>query len=193
MSERNALALANDFLSAAHVFSRAMQESVEEELLRDALDGQLTPSQIKLLKLVGLNDFMTIGDAALFLNVSHAAASKAVDKLVRARLLQRRRVEKDRRKICLSLTDISRKLLSRYEKAREEKLKDIFRMSAPAELRRVAAWLDCLSARIAIDSSGAQPGKPCSQCGTYFRPSCILRTQLGRECLYLKGEAGMHL
>lgn len=191
MSDKNSLAVANDFLSAAQVFSRAVEEGMEEELLRDVLEGRLTPAQMKLLQLVSLNDLLTIGDAALFLNVSHAAASKAVDKLVRMKFIQRRHAENDRRKIYLSLTDTSRQLLSRYEKAREEKMKHIFRMSAPAELRRVAAWLDCFSARIAIDSSGAHPGKPCSQCGTCFRPNCILRTQLGRECLFLKGKSGM--
>jgi DNA-binding MarR family transcriptional regulator len=184
--EKNAPGLVNEFLGAAHVFATAMHTVLDEELLRDAAYGQLTASQLKLLKLVGLNDSLTVGDAAGFLRVSKAAASKAVDKLVRKMYLQRSPGKQDRRETCLSLTDASRKLLSRYESQREEKLKEIFNMSIPAELRQVSALLDCLTARIAIENFSAQPGKLCMQCGTYFRESCLLRTQLGQECFHLR-------
>ena len=179
-------ALVNDFLGAAHIFAAAMHAVLEEDLLRDASYGQLSISQMKLLKLIGLNESLTVGEAAAFLKVSKAAASKAVDKLVRKLYLQRSPGRVDRREICLSLTDASRKLLSSYESARDQKLKDIFSMSVPAELRQVSALLDCLTARIAIENFSAQPGKLCLQCGTYFRESCLLRTQLGRECFHLR-------
>jgi DNA-binding MarR family transcriptional regulator len=186
--EKNAPDRVNEFLGAAHVFATAMHTVLDEELLRDAAYGQLTASQLKLLKLVGLNDSLTVGDAAAFLKVSKAAASKAVDKLVRRMYLQRSPGKLDRRETCLSLTDASRNLLSRYESQREEKLKEIFSMSIPAELHRVSALLDCLTARIAIENFSAQPGKLCMQCGTYFRESCLLRTQLGRECFHLRSK-----
>jgi DNA-binding MarR family transcriptional regulator len=186
LSDRNAPALVNDFLGAAHVFAAAMNAVLEEDLLRDASYGQLSISQMKLLKLIGLNEYLTVGDAASFLKVSKAAASKAVDKLVRKMYLLRSPGRLDRRETCLSLTDASRKLLSTYEAAREQKLKEIFSMSVPAELHQVSALLDCLTARIAIENFSAQPGKLCLQCGTYFRESCLLRTQLGRECFHLR-------
>jgi DNA-binding MarR family transcriptional regulator len=44
---------------------------------------------MKLLRLVGLSDGLAVGDAAAFLRVSKAAASKAVDKLVKRLFLQR--------------------------------------------------------------------------------------------------------
>ena len=183
---KNTAALVNDFLGAAHVFAAAMHAVLEEDLLRDASYGQLSISQMKLLKLIGLNEYLTVGDAAAFLKVSKAAASKAVDKLVRKMYLQRSPGRQDRRETCLSLTDASCKLLSSYEAAREQKLKEIFSMSVPAELHQVSSLLDCLTARIAIENFSAQPGKLCLQCGTYFRESCLLRTQLGRECFHLR-------
>lgn len=186
--EKNAPELVNDFLGAAHVFAAAVNAVLEEDLLRDASYGQLSISQLKLLRLVGLNGSLTVGDAAAFLKVSKPAASKAVDKLVRKMYLERSPGKLDRREIWLSLTDASWKLLSGYGVAREKKLKEIFSMSVPAELRQVAALLDCLTARIAIEDFSAQPGKLCLQCGTYFRESCLLRTQLGRECFHLRSK-----
>ncbi len=189
VAEKNTPALVNDFLGAAYVFAAAVHAVLEEDLLRDESYGGLTLPQMQLLKLVDLNDALTVGDAAEFLKVSKAAASKSVGKLERKMLLQRSSGKKDRREICLSLTDQSRKLLLRYESVREQKLRDIFGMSVPAELRQISALLDCLSARVAIENFSAQPGKPCLQCGIYFREGCLLRTQLGYECFHLRKKA----
>ncbi len=178
--------LVNEFLGAAHIFAAAMHTVLEEDLLKDASYGQLTISQLKLLKMVSLSESLTVGDAAYFLKVSKAAASKAVDKLARKLYLQRSPGKLDRRETCLSLTDASRNLLSRYETKRQEKLKEIFGTSVPAELRQVSALLDCLTARMAIENFSAQPGKLCLQCGTYFRENCLLKTQLGRDCFHLR-------
>ena len=81
--------LITEFLGAAHVFASAMHAVLEEDLLKNASHGQLTISQLKLLRLVSLADSLTVGDAAAFLKVSKAAASKSVDKLVRKMYLQR--------------------------------------------------------------------------------------------------------
>jgi len=184
--EKNTSNLVTEFLGAAQVFAAAMHAVLEEDLLKDASYGQLTISHLKLLKLVSLSESLTVGDAAVFLNVSKAAASKAVDKLARELYLRRSPGKSDRRETCLSLTDTSRNLLARYETKRQGKLREIFSMSVPAELSHVTALLDCLTARMAIENFSAQPGKLCLQCGTYFRENCLLKTQLGRECFHLR-------
>jgi DNA-binding MarR family transcriptional regulator len=188
LGDKGMTAQVDDFLGAVYVFSTMVNVLTEEDLLRDASHGLLTPSQMKLLRLVDLNDGLTVGDAAAFLRVSKAAASKAVDKLVKKLFLQRSSGQTDRREIRLSLTDESRKILARYENAREQKLREIFSMSVPAELSTISALLDCFSARIAIENSSAQPGRLCLQCGTYFRKNCLLRTQLGRQCFHQRRE-----
>lgn len=86
----------DDFLGSAHVFSSAVSDVIEERLLAEVSGGLLTASQLKLLKLVAMADSHTIGDVAAFLGVSNAAASKAVDRLVRRNLLRRREDKKDR-------------------------------------------------------------------------------------------------
>ena len=126
MTEDHATDLIDDFLGSAHVFASALADVIEEELLREVAENQITVSQLKLLKLVNLTEAQTIGDVAAFLGVSNAAASKAVDKLVRMMLLRRSEGETDRRAIHLSLTQPSRRLLAAYDAARRHKLQQIF-------------------------------------------------------------------
>src|SRR5208283_4899830 len=81
--------LNNEFLSSARVFAWSVREVIEKTVLREVAGKNLTFSQLKLLYLVAHTDTLNISDAAAYLGVSPAAASKAVDKLVRRRLLRR--------------------------------------------------------------------------------------------------------
>ena len=120
MASARTAELINDFLGSTHVFASSVNDVIEERLLREVGPPQLTFSQFKLLKLVALTDAQTIGDVAAFLRVSNAAASKAVDKLVRQGLLVRKEAQSDRRAIQLSLTASSRQVLAAYNRRRTE-------------------------------------------------------------------------
>lgn len=179
--------LINDFLGSTHVFSSAVSDVVEKRLLDEVASDQLTLSQFKLLKLVALTDAQSIGDVAAFLGVSNAAASKAVDKLVRRKLLRREEGVADRRAIQLSLTPASRRLLEAYEAAKNRKLGKIFRQFTAADLRRTTDLLDRLSAGLV--NHGAKPEELCLQCGIYFRQKCLVRQLVRRNCFYHRHKA----
>ncbi len=172
----------NDFLGSAHVFASAVTGVIEEALLREVADNQLTVSQLKLLRLVNLTEAQTIGGVASFLGVSNAAASKAVDKLVRMMLLRRSEGETDRRAIHLSLTQPSRRILAAYDAAHERKLQQIFGTFDPEELEQAAELLDRLSSQIV--GRGGEGKQICLQCGIYFREKCVLQKLLDRPCLF---------
>lgn len=186
MSTRQPRAI-DDFLGSAHVFASAVSDVIESGLLRDVAGDQVTVSQLKLLKLVAMTDEQTIGDVALFLGVSNAAASKAVDKLVRRKLLRRAEGETDRRLIHLSLTPASRRLLEAYEQAKARKLDGVFRKFSEEDLRRAADLLDRLSADL-VDHSGKD--EMCLQCGIYFRERCLVRQIMKRNCFYKRHKSG---
>jgi DNA-binding MarR family transcriptional regulator len=150
--------------------------------LREITGGQITFSQFKLLRLVALEGPHMLGDAAAFLGISHAAASKAVDKLVRRKLLRRTEAHPDRRAIELSLTEASRRLLADYESARNKKLGRIFSQVSPAELHRTTGLLDRLSADLIDHNLAAE--EVCMDCGVYLRKACLLRDLLPRICFY---------
>jgi len=173
-----------DFLGSAQVFASAVEDVVEKQILEESAGKQFTLSQFKLLKMVALTDAHTISDVALFLGISNAAASKAVDKLVRRNLLRREEGQPDRREICLSLTESSHQLLATYEEKKERKLAQVFRGFSSDELRRTARLLDRLSAELVDHHSN--PDEVCLQCGIYFRDQCLVRQLAKRNCFYVR-------
>src|ERR1017187_3992758 len=176
----------DDFLGSAHIFASAVADVIEQRLLDKAAEGQVTASQMKLLKLVAMTDSYTLGDVASFLRVSNAAASKAVDRLVRRDLLRRTEDQKDRRVMHLRLAETGRRLLTAYESARQRKLESIFVQFPPEELRRTSELLDRLSADIVDHSSN--PEELCLKCGIYFRERCLVRQLVPRNCFYQRAQ-----
>ncbi len=174
----------DEFLASAHVFAKVVTDLIEEGALREAAGKDITVPQLKLLKLVDNTEKLTIGGVAAFLGVSNAAASKAVDRLVRKMLLRRMEGESDRRMILLSLTEPGRRILQAYEEVREKKLQELFSSFSGRDFRETAEKLDRLSARIVEHSGSADD--ICLQCGIYFREHCLIRKLLGRNCFYLQ-------
>lgn len=186
MAERKLAHIAHDFLGSAHVFASAVEGTVEKHLIEEVAGKHLTLSQFRLLMLVALTDARTINDVGLFMGVSNAAASKAVDKLVRRKLLRRTEGRPDRREICLSLTESSKRLLTAYEQKRKRKLAEVFRGFSGDELKHTADLLDRLSAGLLDHHSHEEV---CLQCGIYFRNKCLVRKLLNRDCFYLRNRA----
>jgi len=175
--------LANDFLAGARVFARSVRDVFEAAILREIAGNKVTFSQLKLLYLVSQTGSVTVGDAAAFLGVTSAAASKAVEKLVRRRLLRRNDIQGDRRTSQLSVTDASRKLLESYEVARNQKAAEIFAKYSPDQLRHTAELLDHLASAISEQAAG-QDGV-CVQCEVYFRAECRFGKIGQRNCFYM--------
>jgi len=180
--------LNNEFLSSARVFAWSVREILEKTVLREVAGDKLTFSQLKLLYLVAHTDeHTTVGDGAAFLGVSNAAASKAVDKLVRRRLLRRSEVQADRRSSQLSLTEASRKLLEAYEAARNERAARAFAQFLPDELGRAAELLDRLAGAIVNPTS--DPAHVCLQCEIYYRDNCRFGELGRRNCFYQRRKS----
>jgi DNA-binding MarR family transcriptional regulator len=172
-----------EFLGSAQVFASAVNDIVEQRLLEEVAGKTLTLSQFKLLKMVSLTNARTITDVTLFLGVSAAAASKAVDKLVRRKLLRRVEGHQDRREIQLSLTPASRRYLAAYDEKKQRKLAKVFRQFAANDLKSAAKLLDHLS--VSLVDHASDPNEVCLQCGIYFRERCLVRQLAKRNCFYL--------
>jgi DNA-binding MarR family transcriptional regulator len=182
MAEAITADLSNEFLSSARVFAWSVREVIERTVLREIAGDKLSFSQLKLLYLVAHTDVLNIGDAAAFLGVTCGAASKAVDKLVRRRLLRRIAPAEDRRSFRLSLTETSRKLMEAYQAARDYRAKKALSQFPPDELRRTSELLDRLAG--AIVSGSAAPDAVCMQCEIYFRERCRFGECGRRNCFY---------
>ena len=179
--------LSNEFLSSARVFAWSVREVIERTVLREVSADSLTFAQLKLLYLVAHTDVLSIGDAAAFLGVTCGGASKAVDKLVRRRLLRRTAPQEDRRTFRLSLTETSRKLMDAYQVARDHRTRLALDQFSPDELKRTSELLDRLAA--AIVNTGPGPAGPCMQCEIYFRESCRFGEFGRRNCFYQRHKS----
>jgi len=182
--------LSNEFLSSARVFAWSVREVIERTVLREVAGDKLTFSQLKLLYLVAHTDVLNIGDAAAFMGVTCGAASKAVDKLVRRRLLRKAAPAEDRRAFRLSLTESSRRLMEAYQTARDYRTKMALKQFPPDELRRTSELLDRLAG--AIVSSSADPNAICMQCEIYFREHCRFGECGRRNCFYQHHKTQAH-
>jgi DNA-binding MarR family transcriptional regulator len=171
----------NDFLASTQIFSTAMTELLDEQI-HSVLGKQFTLSQLKLLKMVARTNAGTISQIASFLSVSNAAASKAVDRLVRRGLIQRREKEGDRRAIEVSLTSEGKKTLDRFEDVLHHTLDGLFRRFSQDDLAAAGNLLDNLSTDL-VDA-GVRRGELCFRCGIYFREKCLLRNVTKRTCYY---------
>ncbi len=175
--------LIEELLGIAHVFCAAACGVMEEKLLSEAMNQPVTPSQLKILKLLNLSDSRNVGEVAAFLGVSDAAASKSVDRLVRSRYLRRTDGQSDRRSSELSLTAAGQKLLNRYDGAKNRKLVKVFRNFAQDELRSGAELLERLTKEIVTHSANPQQDI-CLQCGIYLQKRCLVQEAVSVECPY---------
>ena len=175
--------LTHQFLASARVFAKAVRDVCEAAVLHEVVEDKLTFAQLKLLYLVAQTDEVTIGDAATFLGVTSPAASKAVEKLVRRRLLRRNDIQGDRRTSAISLTEASRRLLEAYEAARNQKAVKVFEQFSSEELEHASLLLDRLAAGIA--SEREKQDEVCLQCEIYFRNNCRFGEFGRRTCFYL--------
>jgi DNA-binding MarR family transcriptional regulator len=182
MATHSTQQLVNELLGSAHLFLAAVSGVMEQKLLSEIVGKQLSLSQLKILKLLDLTEAHNVGDVAAFLGVSDAAASKAVDRLARLKYLRRTESRQDRRSSDLSLAAAGRKLLSRYESAKDLKLAEMFRDLDPDELRQASVFLDRMTKGIVSDI--ANPEEICLQCGIYLKKRCLVREAAQAQCSY---------
>ena len=177
-----ASATMNELMGSVHAFASLVGEAIEKGPLREVAGTRVTFPQLTLLTVLARNPKWKIGDVAHVLGVSNAAASKAVDRLVRHRMLQRREAASDRRAAELSLTRQSRRLLSAFAAARNRHLKHSLRRFPAEELREIASGLDRLSTALLGDSANGT--HLCLRCGVFPRQRCQLRKLVGENCFY---------
>ncbi len=170
-----------DFLGSAQVFTSTVNDLMADQL-KDISRSEVTFSQLKLLKMVAATGGYSVSNLAQFMGVSTAAASRAVDRLVRRGFVDRAEASDDRRAVQLSLTDAGCELLSRYDEAANAALKHVFASLSEDEMQQTGDLLDRLSITLVEQASDAD--EVCFRCGIHFRDRCLLRQARSRTCLY---------
>jgi DNA-binding MarR family transcriptional regulator len=181
----------HELLASAHIFAAAAESVLERSVLREVAGETITYTQFRLLRMLAHTDARTIKDIAIFLGVSNAAVSKAVDRLVRRGMAVRRESTVDRREVSVELTDDSRKLLERYDELRDRVMIERFLAVPEDDIRRSTRLLDRLSSAL-LKESGEAAEETCTNCGIYFRDRCRVRRSANRDCFYVGRESERH-
>lgn len=181
MTDRQKVKVVREVLGSSTVFSTAVDEVMEAELRRITRDP-VTLSQVKLLSLLARGEAYKVSDVALFMGVSNAAASRAVDRLVQRGYVDREESPTDRRAVELSVTQKARRLLAKFRAATDQILEEALGRFPPEELEQVAEVLDRLAVTLLDPEAGNE--QVCFRCSIYFREKCLMRRFVGRRCLY---------
>jgi DNA-binding MarR family transcriptional regulator len=174
-----ALEAINDLLASTAIFSTTSSDLLAG-VLTEVAGERLTFAQLKLLRLVERQGRLNIGDVAAFLGISNAAASKAVDRLVRAGLLGRAEAPDDRRATQVSVTADGRALLEAFDSRSSAALLRLLSGAGLRQLRDLTASLDRLSVYLA--AGRREQDSLCFRCGLYFRDECLLRDSTHDRC-----------
>lgn len=173
---------AGQLLGAARILSLAVQETVESKLQTELAGDRLSRSQWKLLEIFATTEVGNVTEVAAYQGVSTAAASKAVDRLVRLNLVERAEDHEDRRHICLSLSAEGRALSAEYKRRLDQRLAELFGSVRPDGLLQLATDLDHLSAEVLRGAGGSN--QVCVQCGLHEHDGCLMDNSLNRTCQF---------
>jgi DNA-binding MarR family transcriptional regulator len=169
-----------DLVGAVRMLSETVEELVERRLQREIAGERLSHSQWKLLEIFALTEVGNVTDLATFQGVSTAAASKAVDRLVRLGLLIRTEDPDDRRHICLTLSEEGRHLINTYLNELERRITQLFPSSPLVDSGELTETIEELLA-----SSGALKKdleQICSRIHLTRYSACVVERKLGGKC-----------
>ena len=175
-----------DLLRYSHIFASAVRDLLEIKVLREVTDAPLTLPQFHLLKLISLNGNHQVGEVAQFLGVSPPAATKNIDKLERLGLVARSPSTDDRRATLLASSAKGRRLVQRYEAAKEDRLEPILDGFSEGELAQFTRLLERFSLQlIGLEDSGEGL---CLRCSAYYDEACPVN-HLRDGCPYQKARS----
>jgi len=96
----------------------------------------LYPGQDALLKLLAENGNMTMGEAAAALSIQPPTVTKMVNRLSAAGLVRTEVMDRDRRKICISMTNAAREKIDEIDAIWRELELEALDQVEPQHLRR---------------------------------------------------------
>lgn len=164
------------FLRNSHIFARLVEQVLEEGYLAQSAGTKLTFGQLNILKFLARPGRKLIKDVARFLNASYAAASKAVTRLEKKRLVKTTTWGEDGRAEVVHLTPKALGLMKDYERVKEERLLAVIRGE---DIEFIARGLEQGIGLLLRERAVA--GNPCLGCGVYYSPTCAARL-FGKNC-----------
>lgn len=164
------------------LLSRIAQLVLQEEVLKDLKETEVTLSRANILRLLGRQGRQTVNNIAAFLSQTKAAASQNVDSLVKAGLVSRQADSSDRRCVWVSLSRRGKKFVEKAENRQREVLLQALDRLPKETVKRLSQGMRTLA--LALLEHTEIQAKSCLQCCAYASAGCVLEAGSWR-CAYL--------
>lgn len=126
----------------AGLFSEIILKTMTTPILRELEERDLTLSQLHALSYVGERPSCSIGEIAEGLDVSHPAAVKMVDRLVKKGLVSRSVSRLDHRQAAIEITPAGRELVQWVGRERSDRLSHVLEQMNPEERQGLIRGLE---------------------------------------------------
>ncbi len=139
-----------------HTLSVALREMIEERPLADLGNINITPDQLRVLRMLAWNDGPRVGELASALGVKPSSASLTLDRLEKKAFVERYKEGPDRRVTRLRLTESGQEIFQRAETAINNRLDRCLSSFNDEHIEDLTENLDQLiGALVANDKTGA--------------------------------------
>ncbi len=156
----------------ADMFCKVVEVVLTEQALSGAPCHSLSRSQWEGLVFVERHPFCSIRDLAEGLGVSHPAAVKMVERLVRKGLLDRRESAQDRRVVELSLSQLGEQCVETVRAQRGQVLERVLSEMAAEETEQLLQGLQAFLRAALSDRHTAE--MVCLHCGREHVEECLV-------------------
>jgi DNA-binding MarR family transcriptional regulator len=161
----------------ADIFCKAVDVVLTDQALADAPCQNLSRSQWEGTLFVQRHAYCSIRDLAEGLAVSHPAAVKMVERLVRKGLLERRESMQDRRVVELSLSPLGDRCVDSVRDQRAQALEKFLAEMSPEDTERLLTGLHAFLEAVLQDRETAEA--VCLHCGREHVEECLVSKSTG--------------
>jgi DNA-binding MarR family transcriptional regulator len=177
---------ARNIAEYSRILTQMFCDVIEHNYLLENSPVQMTKTQFAVLKILRLSGPFLVSEIATILQISRAAASKNVDKLVHDKLVSRKIIEEDRRTTQVSLLPAGEKIVDEFEALRESKQNAALAGFTQSEQIQLSELLGryvrrCLQQENEIDLL-------CLQCNGSIREECRMNDREDNCRFYYKVE-----
>lgn len=156
----------------SNLFGRIVVNSLQAQVPDEIKDLDLTFQQLHALIYAGQHEACSIGDIASGLAVTHPAAVKLIERLIRKGLVRKSEDSQDRRVSCVSLTEIGRRIVKAVQERRTETIRRALeKMTAEEQSGLVKGLEELLAASLETENLVEST---CLRCGIAHDKSCVV-------------------
>jgi DNA-binding MarR family transcriptional regulator len=165
----------------SRILNLLFNEIIVHNYFSTVIPTPLSKNQFSILRILKTNGSLLINEIAAFMQITNAAASKNIEKLVHYKLVKRQIVATNRRTTRVFLSETGEKIVNKFESIRSKKQKRALESFSPEEQKQLSELFGkyihlCLNQEKNL-------GLVCHQCTGKVISNCTL-TEYNVKCRF---------